>query len=187
MAVVGDEEPVALVARDVERHAHRFGRRRGLIEERRVREREARQIGDHRLEVQERLEPPLADLRLVGRVLRVPAGVLEDVALDHGRRDAVVVTEPDEAAERAVARSHAAQLLDQRELAVRLREVERAVHEDAVGDGVAHERLHLGVAEKGQHLANVVVARTDVAGREDVARSERFEGVSRQPSPSLSI
>jgi hypothetical protein len=30
-------------------------------------------------------EPPLADLRLVGRVLGVPAGVLEDVAADDRR------------------------------------------------------------------------------------------------------
>ena len=51
---------------------------------------------DHRLEVQQRLQPPLRDLRLVGRVLRVPARVLQDVALDHRRRDAVRVAHADE-------------------------------------------------------------------------------------------
>ena len=40
---------------------------------------------DHRLEVEQRLEPALGDLRLVGRVRRVPAGVLQDVALDDRR------------------------------------------------------------------------------------------------------
>jgi hypothetical protein len=45
------------------------------------------------LEIQQRFEPPLRDLGLVRRVRRVPARVLEDVALDNRRRNAVVIAE----------------------------------------------------------------------------------------------
>src|SRR6266545_548023 len=47
------------------------------------------------LEVDERLEPALRDLGLIRRVLRVPARILEDVALDDPRGDAVVVAHAD--------------------------------------------------------------------------------------------
>ena len=48
------------------------------------------EVGHHRLEVEERLQPALADLGLVRRVGRVPGGVLEHVAQDHRRRDRAV-------------------------------------------------------------------------------------------------
>ena len=46
------------------------------------------EVGDHGLEVQQRLEPALADLRLVRRVGGVPGRVLQHVAPDHRRGDA---------------------------------------------------------------------------------------------------
>src|SRR6059058_385767 len=52
--------------------------------------------------VEQRFQPALRDLRLIRRVLRVPAGVLEDVALDDGRSDRVRVPHPDVAAEHLV-------------------------------------------------------------------------------------
>ncbi len=55
-------------------HGHPLGGRRALIEERRPRERQAGEVRHHRLEVQQRFEAPLGDLRLVRRVLRVPPG-----------------------------------------------------------------------------------------------------------------
>ena len=48
-----------------------------FVEERRVGHLHPRQIRDHRLEVEERLEAALRDLGLIGRVGRVPARVLE--------------------------------------------------------------------------------------------------------------
>ena len=56
-----------------------------LVEHRRVRRGQPGQVGDHGLEVQQRLQPALADLRLVRRVGRVPGRVLQHVAPDHRR------------------------------------------------------------------------------------------------------
>ena len=77
------------------RHRHRFGGGGPLVEQRRVRDVQTREIHHHRLEGQQRLEPSLRDFGLIRRVRRVPAGILENVALDDRRRDAVVVAEPD--------------------------------------------------------------------------------------------
>ena len=76
-------------------HRHRFGRRGALVEQRRGRDVHAGEVLHDRLEVQQRLEPALRDLRLVRRVGRVPAGILEHVAQDDARRDAVVVAHAD--------------------------------------------------------------------------------------------
>ena len=85
-------------------HRHRLGRRRALVEERRRRDVHAGQILDDRLEVQQRLEPALRDLRLIRRVRRVPAGILEHVPQDDARRDAAVVAQADVGAGDGVAR-----------------------------------------------------------------------------------
>ena len=99
MAVVGHEDraaPVACGGRRRLHHVHRLRGGGGFVEKRRVRDLERRQVADHRLEVEQRFEPALRDLRLVRRVLRVPAGVLEHVALDDGRRDALRVPHSEE-------------------------------------------------------------------------------------------
>jgi hypothetical protein len=58
----------------------------------------------HRLEVQQRLEPTLADLGLVRRVRGVPGGVLEHVAPDHRWRDGAGVAHADQAGHQPVPR-----------------------------------------------------------------------------------
>ena len=62
---------------------HRLGRGGALVEQRGVGGRQAGEVADHGLEVEQRLEPALRDLGLVRRVGGVPAGVLEHVAPDH--------------------------------------------------------------------------------------------------------
>ena len=81
--------PRAFAERCAQRH--RLGRGGGLVEHRRVGDGHAGEVGDHRLEVEQRLEAALRDLRLVGRVGRVPGGVLEHVAQDHAGRVGAVV------------------------------------------------------------------------------------------------
>ena len=75
VAVLGDEEPLLPVALDPETHHHRFSCRRRLVQQRRIGERQAGQVSYHRLEGEERLQAPLRDLRLIRRVLGVPAGI----------------------------------------------------------------------------------------------------------------
>ena len=70
---------------------HRLGGGRRFIEERGVGDRQAGEIGHQGLEVEQGLEPALRDLRLIGSVGGIPARVLEDVALDHLRREGPVV------------------------------------------------------------------------------------------------
>ena len=81
----------------------------GFVEERGVGHLHRRQLRHHRLEREQRFQAALCDLRLVGRVGRVPAGVFEDHPADHGRRHRVVVPEADVGAKRPVARGDRAQ------------------------------------------------------------------------------
>ena len=91
-----DEEHVAPLGVDPVEHRHGLGRGRALVEERRIREIHRREVAHHRLEVQQRLEPALTDLGLVGRVGGVPGRVLQHVAHDDGRGDRVVIAESDQ-------------------------------------------------------------------------------------------
>ena len=61
------------------------------------------EVADHGLEVEERLEPTLADLGLVGRVRGVPGRVLEHVAQDHAGGVGAVVASADERGDHLVA------------------------------------------------------------------------------------
>ena len=68
---------------------------RRLVQQRSRRDRQAGQFGDQRLEIEQHLQPALADLGLVGRVGGVPGGVLEQVALDDRRHDGAVIAGAD--------------------------------------------------------------------------------------------
>ena len=102
--IVGDEKAHAPALAHPQAQRHRLGRGRRLVQHRGVRDRHAGEIADHRLEVDERLEPPLRDFRLVRRVGGVPGRVLEDVAQDHARRVRAVVALPDHRRQHAVLR-----------------------------------------------------------------------------------
>ena len=82
-----DDEPGVARLPGPAQQRHRLGRGRRLVEQRGVGDGQAGEVGDHRLEVQQRLQPALADLGLVGRVGGVPGRVLEHVAPDHRRGD----------------------------------------------------------------------------------------------------
>ena len=57
------------------------------------------EVGNHGLKIEECFEPPLGNFRLIWRVLCVPTGIFENIALDDGRNCAIVVTCADERAE----------------------------------------------------------------------------------------
>ena len=85
-------------------HRHRFGGGGGFVEQRGVGDVERGQIGDHRLEIQQRFEAALGNFGLIRRVLRVPAGIFQNIALDDRRRDAIVIAHADERTENLVLR-----------------------------------------------------------------------------------
>ena len=86
-----NHEDRAFLTRDTTSQQHGFSNGGGLVQHGGVSGGHASEISDHRLEVQEGFQTPLRNLWLVGRVCRVPTGVLKHVALDHtGRVRAVV-------------------------------------------------------------------------------------------------
>jgi hypothetical protein len=120
---------------------HRLGGGGGLVEQRGVGDVEAGEVGDHGLEVEQRLEPALGDLGLVGRVRGVPGRVLHHLAADHRRRDGVGVAEADHGDEQAVAARQLPQLGLHLGLGAGLGQVQRLERLDGVGDGVADQLL----------------------------------------------
>ncbi len=93
----GDEEDVGVGAAGPRALAegHGLGRGRTFVQQRGVGDLQAGQVSDHRLEVDQRFQPALGDFGLVGRIGGVPAGVLQDVALDDRRGDGVMIAHAD--------------------------------------------------------------------------------------------
>jgi hypothetical protein len=192
VARVGHEDGVrrsALGGR--EHHVHRLGGRRGLVEQRRVRDLERRQVAHHRLEVEQRLEAPLRDLGLVRRVLGVPARVLEHVALDDGRRDARRVAHADVAAVRLVLRPDGAELLEQLMLALRRGQRERSPEADRARDRLVDQLVERSGADHPQHLGDICFRRANVAVDESVGvlqqYGHRVPSVYCPPQPLASV
>ena len=167
VAALGDEELGPVGAERV-RHAHGLGRGRGLVEQRRVRERQAGQLGDHGLEVEQRLEAALRDLGLVGRVLGVPARVLEHVALDDRGHDRPVVAHAQVRAQHPVLPGDAAQALEQAVLALRRSERELAGEPDVRRNGLVDELLEARHPERLEHRRALARIGADVTGDEGV-------------------
>ena len=153
----------------------------GLVEHRRVRRVEPGEVGDHRLEVDERLEAALRDLGLVRRVRRVPGRVLEHVALDHRRRDRAVVAEADHrAGARGSARRARAARRAPRPRSRRAGSPSRHLsHADGCGHRRLHERVDGVVAEGVEHPLVVVRGGADVTTAEGVGVEGGGGGVHR--------
>ena len=157
------------------RHRHRFRRRRAFVEHRGVGQIEAGEVSDHRLKVEQRLEPTLADLGLVGRVGGVPRRVLQHVALDHRWRDRRRVAHPDQRGEHVVLSGERSQLRDRllfrqrRGERQRLTIADRGGHDliDQLGDGTDPER--------GEHLGSLAIVHADMATDEVASRIELGE------------
>ncbi len=87
VAVRGDEKAGALAAMDTSAHAHGLGGGGGFVEERGVGQWQPGEIGHHCLKDQQRFQAALGNLGLVGGVLGIPTGVLENAALDDPGHD----------------------------------------------------------------------------------------------------
>ena len=176
MHVVVDEEAVVVDLAQPPRHRHRLGGGGGLVEQRGVGDVEPGQAGDHRLEVEQRLQPSLADLRLVRRVGGVPGRVLEHVATDHGRRVGAVVAHPDQARHRRDPGGVGAQRLERLWLAQCSRQRQRLAQADRIRDGLVDQRRQARHAELVEHAIDVVGSRADVPGFEAVVQQRGERG-----------
>ena len=133
-------------------HRHRLGGRGGLVQQTGPGGRQAREVGDHRLEIEQRLEPTLADLRLVRRVGGVPARVLEQPPADHRRGHGVRIAEADHLHHRRVAGAEGAQLVEHLTLGAAAVKGERGAQPDRLGHRLVDQGVQGGPAERGEHL-----------------------------------
>ena len=147
---------------------HRFARGRGLVKQRRRRDLHPRQLRHHRLVVEQRLEAPLGDFRLVGGIGRVPTRVLQHVAEDDAWGIRVVVAEADVGAEQAVLRGDTAQVAEEGVLGGARRQVERRVQADAGRNGFVDQAVQRGRPDHRQHGGGIGSVGTDVTRLEDV-------------------
>ena len=163
MALGVDEEDVPRVLGGPAQQGHRLGGRGALVEHGGVGDLHAGEVAHHRLEVEERLEPALADLGLVGRVGGVPGRVLEHVAQDDARGVGAVVALPDEGREHLVPVGERPQAGDRLGLGQGVLDVEGLVVADRARDGLIEEVVERRHPEGREHAVDLVGRRSDVA------------------------
>mmetsp|Transcript_75957 Transcript_75957/g.183644 ORF Transcript_75957/g.183644 Transcript_75957/m.183644 type:complete len:287 (-) Transcript_75957:38-898(-) len=162
---IGGKELLALLL-GVHGEVHGLGGGGGLIQQAGVGDVQTRQLRHHRLEVQQRFQPTLRDLRLVWRVARVPARVLQDVAQDHLRRLGAVIALPDVALQHLVLVCHRADGGERFRLTHGLAEAQRLLRADVRRQRRVDERVHRFEAAHRQHLRFVGLRRAHVPRQE---------------------
>ncbi len=146
-----DDEHRRVRARGPPHQRHRLGRGGALVQQRGARGGQAGEVLNHGLEVQQRLQPALADLGLVRRVGGVPGRVLQHVAHDHRGRDGAVVAHPDHRHAGGVACGQGPQLTQHLGLAASRVKRQRVTPLDGRGDGRGGEVAKAGEPQGGQH------------------------------------
>lgn len=158
-----DQENAFLDLADPAGERHGLGRGRALVEQRSARGGQTGQVGDHRLEVEQRLQAALGDLGLVGRVRGVPGRVLHDIAQDDRGREGAVVAETDHRREHLVAVGQGAQLGEYLGLRAGARKVQGLRALDHIGDRGGGQLVERAVPHLRQHLGLGLGVGPDVA------------------------
>ena len=147
------------------------------------------QVGDHGLEVEQRLEPALADLRLVRRVGGVPGRALQHVAADHRR--ACGCRSSRGRSSRSGGRLRpaiAAEFGDRLGLGRGRWQREAAVPADRLRDRDVHQLIDRAVADRVEHVGDVIRGRARCGGRRTAnpgascGSSQGEDGLSSSPS-----
>ena len=187
-ALFVDKEGAGLRLRHAMGQRHRLCGGSGLVEQRGIGDIEPRQIGDQRLEIEQRLEPALADLRLIRRIGRVPGGIFQDIALDRGRHDRAVITLADERGQHAVLVGRRTQPVKGPALGQRTAEIERRLLPDRCRHGFINELFQARNADNAQHLRNFLRRGADMAAIGEVVGIVSvgcFHACSAQPTSLL--
>jgi hypothetical protein len=170
---VDEQDRVVGHLRRAPHEGHRLGGRRRLVQQRGTSDRQPGEVGHHGLEVEQRLQAPLGDLRLIGGVCRVPGRVLQDLTRDHGRADRAVVAEPNHGTQHPVAPSQTPQLANDGRLGLGGREVERHLAADRRRQCRVDERLQRRLPDDLKHRGDGGIGGTDVPADE---RGQRAAG-----------
>src|SRR5213078_1470211 len=120
------------------------------------------EIGHHGLEIYERFQPALGNLSLIGCVSGIPAGVFENVPLNHRRRDGVGITRADEISRNLIFRRQGAQFRQRFILTFRLWQFEWPIQPDVFRNGSIDQGVQIFEAELAQHLCDLVRVRADM-------------------------
>ena len=176
MAAVGDED------RRLPRHScWQRGRCACLggggrfVEQRGVGNVQPGEVDDHLLEVDQRLHAPLRNLRLIRRVGGVPAGIFEDVPLDHRRHDAVAVALAEVVFENLVPAGDGAQLRQRLMLPARHWQVQFLLQPDRRRHGRIDQRIEGRLLHRREHFRDFVRIRAQMATRKGVAGIEGID------------
>jgi len=164
--VARDDEAVAFGLGHPLGQRHRLGGGGGLVEHRGVGHVHTRQLAHQRLEIEQRLQPPLADLRLIRRVRGVPGRVFQHVAQNHAGRVRAVIALADEVFEQLVFVRDELQLRQRPRLADWRGQAHGARAANGGGNDAVNQLRPRGRAHGRQHELLVGGRDADVAGGE---------------------
>ncbi len=162
MAVLIDKERLRLGPRAAFGHRHCFGRGGRFVQQAGIGNRQPGQIGDHGLIVQQRLQPTLCNLGLIGGIGGVPRRIFKDIQLDRRRRDRAVIALPDQTDHHPVLVGdlpHPGQQVLFRERGP----VQRSCLPDRRWHGFVDQRVNRPHPDSPEHLRHLVRRRPDVA------------------------
>ena len=154
---------LALMLRHRLGEMHRLGGRGPFVEQRRVGDLESGEIRDHRLEVEQRFEPALRDLRLIRRVCGVPTRVFQHVPQNHRRREAVVIAHAEVGPEDLVLGCKQAQPLERLLFRDRFGNAQRTPQPDVGRHDGVDELVERVVAERAEHRGLLLGGGADVS------------------------
>ena len=145
---------------------HCFGNGGCFVEHRSVGDRQAGQVHDHGLEVQQCLETALGDFGLVRGVSRVPGRVFQDVAQDHRRGVGVGETLADHLGLHDILAGEHAEIGKNLGFGARGRQVQGLALADIGRNGRIDEFVEGGITKLGKHGVDVAALWANMAGDE---------------------
>merc|ERR1711937_1020216 len=153
-------------------HGHGLSRGGSLVQQGGVGERKSSEVGDHGLEVQQRLQSSLRDLGLVWGVLSIPTRVLQQVSENHSRGEGSIVSHSNEVLVDLVLGSqflHVLEVLVLGEWLSELSEVQWSILADVRWNGGVDKVVHSLEAALLGHLAlNAAWGVTDMSRDETI-------------------
>ena len=138
-----------LTATDPEAEAHRFSSGGGLVQQRRIGNRQTGELADQSLKIEQCLQPSLGDFRLIGGVSRIPSGIFEDMPLDQRRGRRAEIPQADQGTTRFILGCNGAQILQSCRFAAAIGQlIARGLGiEDVVGYDIGEKSRHIGVTQ----------------------------------------